>query len=129
MWKNSWNHFFVFTQKNSAIYEWYLFLFYRSIHKRLIRPLDFRISKKIIQDLALWIGQQTEQKFLYKVWCCANFKLFFKYNNASSFFLLRVECIEFHEKRPFILYSKLQRDYTISLKNCKLGLYQLKVHF
>ena len=46
---------------------------------------------------------------------------------VSSSFECRV--LNFTKKRPFIFYSKLQRDYTISLKNCKLGLYQLKVHF
>ena len=46
------------------------FDFFRSIHTRIIRPLDFRIWNSIKDEsetLALWVGQQSEQRFLYKV--------------------------------------------------------------
>ena len=40
----------------------------RSIHTRIIRPLDFRIWNSSGEDtFALWVGQQSQQRFLYKV--------------------------------------------------------------
>ena len=47
----------------------YHYFFCRSILRRIIRPLDFRISKlqESNEELSLWIGQQSEQRFLYKV--------------------------------------------------------------
>lgn len=45
-----------------------VFLDCQSILRRIIRPLDFRISQfqESNEELSLWIGQQSEQRFLYK---------------------------------------------------------------
>ena len=46
--------------------KYIIFFFFRSVVKRTIRPLDFRVSNEQ-RNISMWIGQQSQKQFYYKV--------------------------------------------------------------